>query len=535
MYQGKFDQKNRQKYLAEKGRADVIRKDNSKPVKVPGETIYTAMEKNTPVRTAPEKSKKTRKKGSRVATAVFYTFYFMFVLAFFVGTFFLLDWLHGWLTDYELSQPTTRNNEIFEQLFTDPDWGYLYDQAGVEDTVYEGKDTYVAYMENKVGDTELTFMETSAGLSGGKKYYVKLGEEKVASYTLVDTADTLKAELPNWQLGAIEVFFERNESVQVEKQEGETVYINGVALDDSHTIRITSTLAEEYLPLGTTGARSHLQQIGGLLCAPQVTVQNANGEAVEVTYDEATGIYKTTSAVAEEIPEDLRDRVITAAQTYGKYMCELVGSGEVARYFDTNSTAYKAMTKIDKFMQHNFYRGHEFANESITGYVRYTEDLFSVHVSMSMNVKRTDGTVKDYALDQTYFYENQNGTWKIVEMTNVDVTQQTGQVRLTFMDGTNQLSSELYDMSLNQLTTPVLTAPEGKVFSGWYQEEVAEDGTTTYSLAFVPDETGIVTIPAETMLEPMTLYPLFETPSETTETAESTETETTAETETEGA
>lgn len=538
MYQGKFDEKNRQKYLAEKARNDVVRKDHTRTEKAPAEKVRTASPKSEPVRSAPvktepvrtsepvrsaSKSKKTRKKGSPVATAVFYTFYFLFVLAFFVGTFFLLEWLHGWLTDYEASQPTTRNEEIFEELFADPDWGYMYDQAGVADTLYEGRDAYVSYMENKVGDSELTYMETSAGLSGGRKYYVKLGEEKVAAYTLVDVSDTLKAELPNWQLGTIEVFFERTETVQVEKQDGETVYINGIALDDSCTIKTVATLAEEYLPLGTTGARTHLQQLTGLLTEPEVTVQNASGETVEVIYDEAAGIYRTASMAAEEIPEDLKDRVIKAAQTYGKYMCELVGAGEVARYFDTNSTSYKTMTKIDKFMQEWFYSGHDFANESVTGYTRYTEDLFSVHVSMSMNVKRTDGTVKEYALDQTYFYENQNGTWKIIEMTNVDVTQQTGQVRLTFMDGANLLSSEMYDMSITQLTTPVLTAPEGKVFSGWYREEVGEDGTTTYAVVFVPDETGIVNIPTGTTLEPMTLYPLFETPSETTETDTETE------------
>lgn len=519
-YRGKFDEKNRQKYLAEKSGGEVLRKDYTKTQRPAAE----------PVRTAPAKRKKSRK-GSKVATVVFYTFYFLFVLLFFVGTFYLLNWLHGWLTDYELSQPTNKNNEIFEELFSDPDWGYLYEQAGVEDTVYEGKDAYVAYMENKVGDTELTFMETSAGLSGGKKYYVKLGEEKIASYTLVDTADTLKAELPDWQLGSIEVIFERTQSVQVEKQDGETVYINGVALDDSHTVRITSTLAEEYLPMGTTGARSHLQQLNGLLTEPQVTVQNAAGETVEVAYDEATGIYKTGTKASEEIPEDLREHVVAAAKTYGMYMCELVGKNQVAKYFDTSATAYKIMTGMDKFMQEWFYVRHEFANINVTDYVRYAEDLFSVHVSMSMNVTRTDGTVKDYALDQTYFYEDQSGTWKIIEMTNVDVTQPTGQVRLTFMDGTNQVSSEMYDMTVTQLTIPVLTAPEGKVFSGWYREDTAEDGTTTYQMVFVPDENGNVSLPAGNTLEPMTLYPLFEAPSaETTN-----ESETPSETETEGA
>ena len=119
----------------------------------------------------------------------------MFILLFFVGVYFGLNWLHGWLSDYEAAQPTVKAEQVFTQLFTDPNWGALYESAGAKDSAYEGKDAYVSYMEEKVGGQALTYSMTSAGLSGGQKYIVRLGEEKVATFTIKNLA-TGELEIP---------------------------------------------------------------------------------------------------------------------------------------------------------------------------------------------------------------------------------------------------------------------------------------------------------------------------------------------------
>ena len=65
-------------------------------------------------------------------------------------------------------------------------------------------------------------------------------------------------------------------------------------------------------------------------------------------------------------------------------------------------------------------------------------------------------------------------------------------------------------MESTKLSTPMLSVPAGKVFSGWYRETVQSNGSIVQSLVFVPDENGDVSIPSGTTLEPMPLYPLFE-------------------------
>ena len=161
--------------------------------------------------------------------------------------------------------------------------------------------------------------------------------------------------------------------------------------------------------------------------------------------------------------------------------------------------------------------GYRFMNESVSEYSRYSDDLFSVRVAVTLNVTRTDGTTKDYEFNQALFFRKQaTGKWLCFEMTNKDVSEPVGKVRLTFMDGTIKLTSDFYSTDSTQLTTPLVSVPEGKVFSGWYRIETDENGITSYNMVFDPDENGVVSIPTGTTLVPMTLYALYEDASAVT-------------------
>ena len=241
------------------------------------------------------KPPKTKKKVSR-GTIIFYSIYAAFVLLALGAIFALTIPLNSWLENYQASQPENKSQKIYTQLFADPDWESLYTLAGIADTAYEGKEAYGAYMEEKVGTDTLTLMETSAGLSGDRKYVIRHGSEKIATFTMTGTEDP-STHITAWALGKVELFFTRDRSITVEKAPEQTVYINGVALDDSHTVKIIATRAEDYLPEGIHGYRREQQTISGLLITPTVTVKNADGTEVPVTVDE-NGIYTTIDVEA---------------------------------------------------------------------------------------------------------------------------------------------------------------------------------------------------------------------------------------------
>ncbi len=538
MYQGKFDSKNKKttvdvsELVAQRNSAPSREQPQRQPVREnpprtnPARAQQPARQQNVrqsqpttarqpsgkrpqAAQTMPEK----RRKGPRLGGVIFYTLYFMFILVFFVATFFGLQWLQGWLADYEAAQPTTKSQEVFDQLFSHPDWGALYDAAGIEDTPYEGKEQFVSYMENKVGDSTLTFKETSAGLSGDKKYLVFLGDEKIASFTLSGQTAAI-TDIPDWELGGVELLFDRNETFYIQNVDGHTVYVNDVPLDDSYVIQIATTVAaEKYLPIGVSGVSMCTQQISDLLVAPVVTVFDESGNPMEVSYDEESHTF-TERTKANTIPDGEKEAALNTAKTYCLFMIKQADRSDIAKYFDTSSDIYSVITNLGRlWVQDN--NGYRFTKEEVSDYARYSDDLFSVRVALILNITRTDGTTKDYDYDQTLFFRKQDtGKWLAYEATNVDVNAPVGKVRLTFMNGDTVLSSEFVKTDATELDTPLVSAPEGKVFIGWYRIDKYDKGTT-YTMAFDPDENGHVTIPNGTTLEPMTLYALFETPSGT--------------------
>ena len=535
MYQGKFDSKNKRttvdvsQLVAQRNSAPSQEQPQRQPVREnlprtnPARTQQPTGQQNVrqsqPTRqpsgkrppvtqTVPEK----HRKGPRLGGVIFYTLYFMFILVFFVATFFGLQWLQGWLADYQAAQPTTKSQEVFDQLFSHPDWGALYDAAGIEDTPYEGKDQFVAYMENKVGDSQLTFKETSAGLSGDKKYFVLLGDEKIASFTLSGQTAAI-TDIPDWELGGVELFFDRSETFYIQNVDGHTVEVNGVPLDDSHVIQIATTAAAERLPIGVTGTSTCTQEISDLMAVPTVTIFDKSGKSMEVSYDAETHTF-TEQTEANTISDSEREAALNAAKTNCLFMIEKASKADIAKYFDTSSDVYSVIVNLGNlWVQDN--NGYRFTKEEVSDYARYSDDLFSAHVVLNLNVTRKDGTTKDFGYDQTLFFRKQDtGKWLVYDATNADVNAPVGKVRLTFMNGDTVLSSEFVKTDATELDTPLVSAPEGKVFIGWYRIDKYDNGTT-YTMAFDPDENGHVNIPNGTTLEPMTLYALFETPSGT--------------------
>ena len=502
-YQGKFSQPRSEEAVSEQvavQAAEAPVQEAPKPVK------KQPAPKSVPGKTG-KKKKRKKKKANRTITLIFYTFYFVLVAAMLAGLWFLHSWLTGFLTDYEASQPTTRCEEVFQAHFAQPDWSELYRMAGIPDTAYEGSDAFAAYMTARAAGKELTYVETSAGLSGGHKYLLKLGSETIGHFTLVDYAPQ-GSDIADWQLGKISLNYSYGQSVSIQSSGDITVYVNGVALTDDHVIQIGTTLAEEYLPNGVKGPRIYTQYLDGLMVEPEITAADADGNPVEVVYDEQQDLYIVRTE-ENTISEELYDRVLNTAKTYSLRMIEKASKQELGKYFDTTSSTYKTIVSIDPWMQEWFFESYEWGEESITGYYRHSDKLFSVHVELSMFVTRTDGTVKEYEVDHSFFFELQGKTWKCINMTNVDIRKQTASVRLTFKTGDSVIFTNLFAEDVNTIEAPMVTAPEGKVFDGWYRQDVAADGSISYTLVFAPDENGLITLPSGTKLEPMTLYALF--------------------------
>ena len=534
MYQGKFDSKKKQTSVDV---SQLVAQRNAAPQKKAAPQRAAAPAPVAPAAPAKKQAAPKRepvpqvtyeKKGPRLGSVIFYTFYFMFILLFFAATYFGLNWFHGWLSDYEAAQPTVKSQEVFQQLFGDPDWAHLYELADIQDTEYEGQAEFVSYMEEKVGDKELTFMVTSSGLATDqKKYIVKLGEEKLGTFTLKGETASI-TDIPDWNFYALELFYQREESYRIRMMNGQTAYVNGVALSDDFTIQIASTKAESsgLLPIGTAGTKVYTQEITDLMAKPTVTIKNADGSESAVTYDPDTKTF-ATETVSTVMSDEEKDVALNAIKTYAKYQIKESSTAAVAKYFDPYGDAYKSiMETVLTWTKGN--AGYSFDKDSLTGYARYSDSMFSVYAATELTIRLTDGGTQVKTINATLLFQKQNGTWKVTRMTNADISEPVGEVRLTFKNDDLVLESNFVDNNAKELKTPLVSAPEGMVFVGWMAEMPNEAGEMEWNLVFTPEENGLVEIPYGTTLEPMTLYAYFEAAgaasteaaTETTETTE---------------
>lgn len=462
-----------------------------------------------------------KSKGNKIITAVFYSVYFLLIVGFAVSMYFFRSWLTEQLISYEAAtQPTVRSEEVFQTLFAAPDWGQLYEDSGMSDTAFEGKDTFVAYMEATVGEKALTYTETESPDSV-HTYLIRLDNETLGSFTLADQAEPDDL-IPDWELDSFRIDIPRTQSVTVIKQDGHIVCVNGQALGDGYTVEILSTVAERYLPEGTAGIRRLRQEVTGLLVAPQVTVLDENGNECAVFLDEETGMYVEEIPEAEPITDELEDRAIAAGEAYCYYMVNrnihLLGE-----YFLSGSAAHRSITGSDRWLQES--TDARITGHTVSEYTRYTDDLFSARVTMTVKATRADESTKRYSLDSTLFFENRKAGWMVIAMTDGNVTEETSQVRLTFMNGDTQLSTAFYASDEAEIFAPALSVPEGQVFSGWAEKMVADDGTVILNPVFACDEDNRLIIPDGTPLKPMTLYALYEDLEETVSVTGTTESE----------
>ena len=457
---------------------------------------------------SPEINNKSSKKKKSLSkgTAVFYGIYFLLIVAFVIGMVYVMGLLNDFLVDFEASQPETKSQEVFRQLFEDPDWEQLYDMAGFQDTQFESRESYAAYMENKVGDQELTYIKTSAGLTGGHKYIIRLGNENLGTFTLQNQVEN-DLEIPDWQLDTVELFMARETAVTVRTQPGHTVTLNGVAMNESHLVATTHTVLDDYAPEGYHGDRSVTYYTDGLLMTPEIVITDENGNALEHAYDADTDTYYEVLPQKPEITQDQYDAVVNATKSYAKYMIGASGAG-LNNYFNTSSDLYHTIK--DNELWFKGYTGYSFGEETVSEYYRYSDDMFSARIQITLNVKRANGSVKEFDIDHTFFVKkNANGVWKVFEMTNVNLEEVISQVRLTFKVGSEVVHQDMYNANSSTLDTPTVTAPEGQQFLGWFREVRDENGDTTLQLMFKPDENGKVALPYGYVLEHMVLTARF--------------------------
>lgn len=413
----------------------------------------------------------------------------------------------GWRQRYQTAQPDQKSAEAFSLLFKDPDWALLYTMAGMEDTLFENRNTFVRYMDSVAGGERLSYMQLPVQETLVQKYAVYHGDTTIGAFTMVGTEDSI----PEWSLSTVEFFCDRSIRVTIFKSPDDTVYINGVALDDSYTIRSTSTLAEDFLPEGVHGYRMEQQQIDGLLMEPTVTVVDADGAPVPMVYNSDTHTYSPMEEKGPEIADSHVQFALDAAKANAAFAIRANSFTELRQYFDPNSNAYAAVCDTAPLLEGCAEYKFDPSATQVTNYRSYGSSLFSATVSLKLDVTMENGDAYSFDLSWNYLYrQNYTGNFLIIEISDEPFHTIREQVRLTFIHDGKMLQSTMVSSDEAVLHYPQPSAPDGMVFSGWAQKLTDSEGMETMAILYAQNASGTIALPEGSAWEPMTLYAIYD-------------------------
>ena len=108
-----------------------------------------------------------------------------------------------------------------------------------------------------------------------------------------------------------------------------------------------------------------------------------------MAHDVAEGVYKADVKYDDLLMETYKNYCLNAATAYAKYMTNDGSFEELSYYLDKSKPIYKKIKGVDL----NWvpaHTGNEITNASASEFYRYSEDIFSCRVNLTVVLSRPD-------------------------------------------------------------------------------------------------------------------------------------------------
>ena len=119
----------------------------------------------------------------------------------------------------------------------------------------------------------------------------------------------------------------------------------------------------------------------------------------ELTYD--TGFAEAYGSFATD-----------ALQTYQRYLTNDATRSDVKKYLDAGSDFYKALMNTDT-QWYAAHISHEYEDESVTEFYRYSDEVFSCHYVGTQVITRTKKDVRYFNIDCILYFHLVDGEYRV--------------------------------------------------------------------------------------------------------------------------
>ncbi len=145
----------------------------------------------------------------------------------------------------------------------------------------------------------------------------------------------------------------------------------------------------------------------------------------------------------------------------------------------------------------------------MSDYIRFSDDCFSIRVSLTWQLTRSDDSVKESPVDVNLVFEKGTNGWRCVRMTGYSFTEPESLVRVRFMQDGKPVETRMVSTDARTIQCPTVAAPQGMETVGWLMQMKDEDGKPYLRRVLEPDAEGNAAVPAGIFDEPVDLRPVY--------------------------
>ena len=361
-----------------------------------------------------------------LSTGMFLIFVVLYVVVCLIVMYSMTKKANKYLAEYESSRPKYTMESYIKTL----DESFLADMmtqatAGLSFTAYEKPEMLYESARSQAGSAgEFTYQRAEDFTDSRPNYYILQDGEAIAKVPLARSGWTEKYSFPEWRVDAPVSVISLQASpvftLTVTMPEGATMQVNGVDVPEDQYLETESEFhlsPTELYFMQQPMARKCV--IGGLYCAPKVTVTDADGNVLEPyktpSPDHASQEYVFPIADNKNPDPALTDRVTALTKAYMNYVintrCELDQNLAVlSNYMLAGSPFSNLMYTIASDIWYNndpnMREDHVF---EITQIKQYADNVCTVDVRLESTIGKV--AVNDYACTVRWVMVNTGYGW----------------------------------------------------------------------------------------------------------------------------
>lgn len=346
---------------------------------------------------------------------LFYKIYFCVIAVFVAALTAGLFVLHSFLKTYEASQPESAVNTLIEKYLEKGDIYSLKEKYSLKLSDFETEENANAAFKNLIGDSkDLKLYKTVTPSGYDLAYCIKSNDTRILNVYLSKDKKYGKFGLSGYTVSLTALPESMYKTATVHTYSLADTYINGKKADGK-------LLQNEQLPklpkMAISGNINYKQsaKFEYLLNENIKLTAKYNGSDLETEIKD--GVY-FVKGVYDDLSKECKNTAIEAAKAYTAYMQNDTSFANVSKYLLPDTEFYKNVkTSMVIFAwEHN---GYEFENVKSGDIHKFTDNLYSVRVSLTQVLKLGAKRYRDNFDKYVYLIKTDNG-FKVVDMQSAE-------------------------------------------------------------------------------------------------------------------